>query len=58
MISRPLCGTQQDPVMYKQAESVYGLYNIGPISPITKLERPLDDSQQISYYSYFLISIH
>ena len=31
MISRPLCGTQQDPVMYKQAESVYGLYNIGPI---------------------------
>ena len=40
MISRPLCGTQQDPVMYKQAESVYGLYNIGPISPITKLERP------------------
>ena len=39
MISRPLCGTQQDPVMYKQAESVYGLYNIGPISPITRLER-------------------
>ena len=47
MISRPLCGTQQDPVMYKQAESVYGLYNIGPISPITKLERPRDDSRQI-----------
>ena len=46
MISRPLCGTQQDPVMYKQAESVYGLYNIGPISPITKLESTLDDSQQ------------
>ena len=53
MISRPLCGTQQDPVMYKQAESVYGLYNIGPISPITKLERPLDDSQQISNSLYF-----
>ena len=53
MISRPLCGTQQDPVTYKQAESVYGLYNIGPISPITKLERPLDDSQQISNSSYF-----
>ena len=53
MISRPLCGTQQDPVMYKQAESVYGLYNIGPISTITKLERPLDDSQQISNSSYF-----
>ena len=48
MISRPLCGAQQDPVMYKQAESVYGLYHIGPISPITKLERPRDDSQQIS----------
>ena len=47
MISRPLCGTQQDPVMYKQAESIYGLYNIGPISPITKLERPRDDSRQI-----------
>jgi hypothetical protein len=26
--------------MYKQVESVYGLYNIGPISPITQLERP------------------
>jgi hypothetical protein len=48
MISRPLCGTQQDPVMYKQAESLYELYNIGPISYITKLERPQDDSQQIS----------
>ena len=58
MISRPLCGTQQDPVMYKQAESVYGLYNIGPISPITKLERPWDDSWQISNSSYFLISIN
>jgi hypothetical protein len=44
MILRPLCGTQQDPVMYKQIESAYGLYNIGPISPITKLERPQDDS--------------
>jgi hypothetical protein len=53
MISRPLCGTQQDPVMYKQAESVFGLYNIGPISPITKFERSLDDSQQISNSSYF-----
>ena len=31
MISRPLCGTQQDPVTYKEAESVYGLYNIGAI---------------------------
>jgi hypothetical protein len=41
MISRPLCGTQQDTVMYKQAESVYGLNSI---SPITKLERPWDDS--------------
>ena len=48
MISRPLCGTQQDPVKYKQAESVHELYNIGPVSPITKLERPLDNSQQIS----------
>ena len=38
MISRPLCGTQQDPVMYKQAEHVYGLYSIGPISRITKLD--------------------
>ena len=54
MISRPLCGTQQDPVMYKQAESVYGLYHIGPISPITKLEGPLNDSQQISNSSLFL----
>ena len=53
MISRPLCGTQQDPVMYKQAESVYGLYNIGPISPITKLELLLDNSQQISNSLYF-----
>jgi hypothetical protein len=26
--------------MYKQAESVYGLYDIEPISPTTKLERP------------------
>jgi hypothetical protein len=34
MISRPLCGTHQDPVMYKQAESVHGLYNIGPINSI------------------------
>jgi hypothetical protein len=58
MISRPLCGTQQDPVMYKQAERVDGLYNIGPIFPITKLERPQDDSRQISNSSYFLISIH
>jgi hypothetical protein len=56
-MSRPLCGTQQDPVKYKQAESVHELYNIGPVSPITKLERPLDDSQQISNSSYFLISI-
>ena len=44
MILRPLCDTQQDPALYKQAESVYGLYSIGPISPITKLERPRDDS--------------
>ena len=58
MISRPLCGTQQDPVMYKQAESVYGLYNIGPISPITNLERPWDGRQQIYNSSYFLISIN
>ena len=48
MISRPLCGTQQDPAMYNQAESIYGLYNIEPVSPITKLERPQDDSWQIS----------
>jgi hypothetical protein len=48
MISKTFCGTQQDPVMYKQAERVHGLYNIGPISPITKLERPLDDIPQIS----------
>ena len=53
MISRPLCGTQLDFVIYKQAESVYGLYNIGPISPIAKLEKLLDDSQQISNSSYF-----
>jgi hypothetical protein len=53
MISRPLCGTEQDPVIYKQAESVYGLYNIGPISPITKLERPWDNNRQISNSSYF-----
>jgi hypothetical protein len=53
MILRPSCGTQQDLVMYKQAESVYGLYNIGPISLITKLERPLDDRQKISNSSYF-----
>jgi hypothetical protein len=39
--------------MYKQAESGYGLYNIGLISPITKIERPLDNSQQISNPSYF-----
>jgi hypothetical protein len=32
MISRPLCGTQEDLVMYKQAESIYGLYIIGPIT--------------------------
>ena len=57
MISRPLWGIQQDTVMYKHVKSVYGLYNIGPISPITKLERPLDDSQQISNFSYFLISM-
>ena len=44
MISRSLCGTQEDTFMYKEAETVYGLYNIGPISPITKLERPRDDS--------------
>ena len=37
-MSRPLCGTQQDPVKYKQAESVYGLYHIEPIYPITKLD--------------------
>ena len=53
MISRPLCDTQQDPVMYKQAESVYGLYNIGPISPFTKLEKPLGDIQLISNSTYF-----
>ena len=53
MISRPLCGTQQDPVMYKQAESVYGLYDIGPIFPITKLEKPLGDIQLISNSTYF-----
>jgi hypothetical protein len=53
MISRPLCGTQQDPVTYKQAESVYGVYNIASISPITKLEKSLDDNQQISNSSYF-----
>jgi hypothetical protein len=53
MISRSLCGTQQDPVMYKQAESINGLYNIGPICPIAKLEGPLDDSPQISNSSYF-----
>jgi hypothetical protein len=53
MISRPLCGTEKDNGTYKQAESVYGLYNIGPISPTTKLERPLGDSQQISNSSYF-----
>jgi hypothetical protein len=53
MISRLLCNTQQDPVMYKQAESVYGLYNIGPISLTTKLERPWNDSQLISNSSYF-----
>jgi hypothetical protein len=52
MISRPLCSTQQETVTYKQAENVYGLYNIGLISPITKLEGPLDDKQQISN-SYF-----
>jgi hypothetical protein len=57
MISRPLCGTQEDTVMYKQVESIYGLYNIEPISPITKLEKLLDDSQQISNSSYFGISI-
>jgi hypothetical protein len=57
MISRPLCSTQQDTLMYKQAESSYRLYNIGPISPITKLESPLDDSQHISNSSYFWISI-
>ena len=58
MISRPLCGTQQDPVMYKQAERVHGLYNIGPISPITKFERPLDDSQQIPHiFEFQLIRI-
>jgi hypothetical protein len=48
MISKPLYGTQQDTITYRQAETVYGLYNIGPISAITKLERPLDDTQQIS----------
>ena len=57
MISRSLCGMQQDLVMYKQAESVYGLYTIGPISPITKLERSLDGIQQISNSSYFLILV-
>ena len=34
MILRPLCGTQQNSVMYKQAESVYGLYNIGLFLPL------------------------
>jgi hypothetical protein len=43
--------------MHKQAESVYGLYNIGPISPITKLERPWDDNQQISNFFFFLDSV-
>jgi hypothetical protein len=43
--------------MYKQAESLYGLYNIGPIAPITKSERPLEDNQQISNFSHFGISI-
>ena len=57
MIAIPLCGTQQDPVTNKQAENVYGLYNTGHISPITKLERPLDDSQQISNSLYFRVSI-
>ena len=57
MTSRPLCGTKQDTVAtYKQAESVYGLYSIGPIS-ITKLERPLDYSQQISNSPHFRISV-
>ena len=51
MISRPLCGTQQDTITYKEAERVYGLYNIGHISPITKIERPLNECQQISNYS-------
>jgi hypothetical protein len=58
MISRPLCSTQQDTVTYKQAQSVYVLYNIGPISPITTLEKALDDGQQISHSSYFLISVN
>jgi hypothetical protein len=53
MILRLLCSTQQDLVMYKQAESVYKLYIIGPISPITKLERPWDDSRQNSNSLYF-----
>jgi hypothetical protein len=53
MILRPLCGTLQDLVTYKQEENVYGLYNIEPISSITKLERPLDDSQKIYNSSYF-----
>jgi hypothetical protein len=53
MISRLLCNTQQDTVMYKLSESVYGLYNIGPISLITKLDRPLSNIQQISNSSYF-----
>jgi hypothetical protein len=53
MIARPLWGTQQDPVTNKQAENVYGLYNTGHISPITKLEGRLDDNQQISNSSYF-----
>jgi hypothetical protein len=44
MISRPSCDTQQDPVMYKEGENMYGLYYIGHIPPITKLERPQDDS--------------
>ena len=52
-MSRPFCGTEQDTVMYEQAESAYGLYNIRHISPITKLQRPVGDSQQISNSLYF-----
>jgi hypothetical protein len=57
MISRPLFGTKKDTVTYKQAENVYGLYNIGPVSPITKLERPLDDNQQISFLCVCLFGL-
>ena len=53
-MSRSLCGTHQDSVMYKQAESVCGLYHIGPIPSITKLERLCDDSQTNFQFLIFL----